>query len=170
MKGQKELKEKKNKKKKSNKLKIIFTVVAIIIVLAAISYIVYLKQEIKVPFEVISFGQYSGITTGEARIIQYDFEFQKTWDDIFSVVTPAPIIPTINFKNITAMAFFLGQRKGTGWKIAIVDIIERGNKIYVYIRQIPPVEQVNQDRITSPYILISFKKTNKDIVIRQLIS
>ena len=157
---------KKGRKRKINSLSIIM-ILGIIAFLCLVAFLVYERQEREVPFKTIAYGQYSGVTQGEARIVQYEFELTKLWDDAFYVITPRPAIPPINLKNTTVAAFFLGEKKGTGWQLNITNIVETKDKVIISVRQIVPSPyDSDPNKTTYPFKIIEFRKTQKVITFR----
>ena len=153
------------KKKKNRIILKIIVIMAVILFLILVAYIVYITQEREVSFETITWGQYSGIKEGQVKIIKYNFELEKIWEDAFYVIKPMPDMPSINFKNTTVVAFFLGEKQGTGWKINIISVIEKSDRIIISIKQVPPVAYENPEIKTYPFNIIKFKKTEKKILI-----
>lgn len=157
---------KRGRKKKSNVFSIIM-ILAIIVFLGLVAFLVYERQEREVPFKTIAYGQYSGVTQGEARVVQYDFELQKLWDDAFYVFSPRPEMPNINLKNTTVAAFFLGEKNGTGWQINVTNIIETKDRVIISVKQIfPSPYNADLDKITYPFKIIEFRKTEKVVAFR----
>lgn len=158
--------KKRGRKKKTNVFSIIM-ILAIILFIGFVAFLVYERQEREIPFKTIAYGQYSGVTQGEARLIQYDFELQKLWDEAFYVFSPRPEMPNINLKNTTAAAFFLGKKDGTGWQINVMNIIETKDKVTVSFKQIAPASyESDLTKTTYPFKIIEFRKTEKVVTFR----
>lgn len=75
-------------------------------------------------------------------------------------------IPRIDFTKEKIIALFSGQKNSGGYAIKVVDVIEKGGKIYVTVQETAPKSGENATMaMTNPYTIVKINST-KEIVFK----
>ena len=123
----------------------------------------------KVKFEEVCKGNYCGITDRKHQVIKTQEEWSKLWEKTFSIQTPKPTLPKIDFNKEMILGIFSGEHSTGGYDIEITGIRKQKGEInasFFYVSPGPKCEVTSA--LTQPYCFIKLKKTSKNIVFKGL--
>jgi hypothetical protein len=114
-------------------------------------------------------GNHSNIRTEKSLVIKEPSSFQEILNSINKTREPNIKIPEINFKKEMLLALFMGERNTGGHSIRIDSISSNEKEVFVYVKELTPQGMATMV-ITHPFYLAKIKKTDKQIVFKELSS
>ncbi len=121
----------------------------------------------KVKFEEVCKGNYCGITDRKNHVIKTQEDWEKLWEKTYSIQTPKPKLPKIDFNKEMIIGIFSGEHNSGGYDIEITEIKKHKGEInasFFYVSPGPKCEVTSA--LTQPYRFIKLKKTSKNIVFK----
>jgi len=122
------------------------------------------EEKQKVEFETIEQGSYSGCTAKENSVIKDPTNWQDFWNKLKSNLSPKPGLPSIDFSSEMVIASCMGEQSSGGYSIEIDKILEKEDKLTVFIKEgFPgPGENVTL-ALTQPYHVVKLKISSKPV-------
>ena len=121
----------------------------------------------KVEFEVLVNSFYSSVTEKKEIIATDRDEYIKIMNIAYEYLDRVPEIQEVDFNRYIVIAVFMGAKTSGGYSITVDKIIEKSDKITVYINEISPGKNcITTDAITYPFELIKIPKTDKKIIFK----
>lgn len=120
---------------------------------------------IRMEFQTISKGAWSGLTKAEYYVIQDGNEWAHVWSQHTRIMHPQDPLLEVDFSEKTIIAVFMGTRVTTGYGIEVKEIIDTGLSIVVKVEKTYPGKGcVVGDAITTPYHIVTVNKIDKYII------
>lgn len=119
-------------------------------------------QQALIPFDIINNGKISGVSVDKTTLFVFNDEttFKAFWAR-HATITPAPEIPTVDFKTHTLLAIVDSDQPNGGYYLSFDKIERVGEELWIYVtRQQPQTECVNMGMIAQPYVMVSIEKTS----------
>ncbi len=131
-----------------------------------------LPQEKELSFETIEKGEYSTHTKKENFVINDNKTYYDLWRKLYpsclnvttdrgisTVCDGVSIIPKIDFSKETVIAVFMGEKNTGGYSIEITKIIDKTDKVIVYVNETTPKPgDLVTLALTQPYHIVKTKK------------
>ena len=121
----------------------------------------------KVKFEEVCKGNYCGITDRKNQVIKTQEDWNKLWEKTYSIQTPKPKLPKIDFNKEMIIGIYSGEHNSGGYDVEITEIKKHKGEINVsffYVAPGPTCEVTSA--LTQPYCFIRLKKSNKNILFK----
>ena len=113
----------------------------------------------EIPYRIISYGQYSGLSLEKNLVIQTSREFAELWTVHASGSSEKP--PLIDFEQETLVAIYMGQKNTGGYAVGINTILLQDDHIVVKVQYIRPrPDQEVTMALTQPYVMFTIAKTS----------
>lgn len=118
-----------------------------------------------VKFEMLIASSIGGYLTPQIKVIKEQESLLDTYSQLNKYRKPAFSIPTINFEKETIVAVFMGQKNTGGYSVSIVDIVDKGEKIVVKVKETKPNEnEMVTMAITQPFCIVKVDNAAKEMV------
>ncbi len=102
----------------------------------------------------------SGIMDRRRTVIAEQAGWDAWWDEITTHVMPKPPAPTIDFTTRMVIAAAMGEQRGGGYSIDVLEVSEASDDLYVVVQEsIPGVQCITHDAITSPAVAVSVPRS-----------
>lgn len=118
------------------------------------------------PFRTIISGQYSQADTAAVYLIDNNEQWQKIWNLAMGKQDPLPHAVELDFKNNMALAVFMGKKGAAGHRVEITNMIKKGEKLTVLVKNHHSSGGMVLPVITSPYQLVTIPKGKYKLDIR----
>ena len=142
-----------------------FNLFFIMIALSFTNEGIYLKREKKSPlcgeisFTTIAEGNYSGISKKKNITISNQKDFEKIWEECYSIQIPKPKTPQINFEKECVLIAFAGEFSSGGYKVELANINKKRRSMNVDVINTIPGSDCNvTSAMTQPFHMIKMEK------------
>lgn len=119
------------------------------------------NRQTKKLYSVLSESAYQGKESKSYEVIKDSESLLKLYRSVNDEQ-----IPRIDFSKERIVALFLGQKNSGGYAIKVEDVVEKGGKIYVSVKEIAPKSgEMATMAITNPYTFVKIN-SNKEIILQ----
>jgi len=123
------------------------------------------QKEEQISFETLSKGYYSGHDQRKDYVINSQNEWEELWKKTMSRQVPLPEVPAVNFSENTIIAVYKGSHRTGGYNIEITKILEKEQKIVVYVKETSPPSGARVTMaFTQPYHIVKTEKITKEVI------
>ena len=121
----------------------------------------------KIKFEEVCRGNYCGITDKKNQVITNQKDWEKLWNKTYSIQSPKPKLPEIDFNKEMIVGLFSGEHNSGGYDLEITEIKKNKGEINVSFFYVSPGPKCDvTSALTQPYCFIKLKKSNKKILFK----
>lgn len=118
-------------------------------------------------FTEIKAGQYCGLEERTELVINNSADWEKLWNQVYSIYHPMPALPQIDFSNFTIICLSTGNKSTGGYSVEILEIYESTEKIEVFYKTgSPGPDDYVTMALSHPYHLVLIPKTDKEVNFR----
>lgn len=115
-----------------------------------------------------SFEVYTGITDRQRIVIRDREAWRDVWKRIYSLMSPTPPLPEVDFSKEMLVVVSLGGRGTGGYAIIIDGACERDDKLEVTVRSVSPGKNcMTTQALTAPVDIVRVPKTQRSVVFRE---
>jgi hypothetical protein len=118
-----------------------------------------------VEFEVIGGGGLSGYVEETYLVVRTEAEWADVWEKHAAIYLSEIECPEINFSEEMVICAFMGKRPTTGYNISIEKMWLEEGKLHVEVaKHSPPKNAAVGEALTYPYVFVSLKKVDAEVV------
>lgn len=111
-----------------------------------------------------SFETYSGISERERLVVRDLKAWRELWKRIYSLSSPTPPLPAIDFAKEMLVVVSLGSKANGGYGILIDDASERDNGLEIKVRTISPGKScMTTQALTAPVDIVRLRKSERPV-------
>jgi len=118
-------------------------------------------------FDTIEKGYYGGHKPKAEYVIKDEKEWEKIWNSTYSICTPKPDAPTIDFSKDMVIAVYQGEFNTGGYGIEIKQITEGSNSLEVIVEEtFPGPNDMVTMAFSQPYHIVKTEKSDKNVTFK----
>ena len=103
------------------------------------------------PSAVVVNALVSGLQDSVRTVVSDDSAWRQLWNQVYSIASPMPPVPVVNFSQDRLIVAALGSRPSAGYSVAIDSVTTENGATTVYVtRQGPGASCMNATLMTAP--------------------
>lgn len=124
-----------------------------------------------IPFQVLISNSHSNFANQRNLIIETPEVFQEIFATINSTRKPGIPLPEVDFEKENVAFINSGETSTGGHSVAVIEIIEKENKVVIHFEGKGPKAGENATMVIStPFTMVKFKKLPKPMIFEWMLS